>query len=233
MSESEAKRLGMAIEDKAGKMGTSTGHQTRFRTAVAQKLQWGALELQNVSFAVFPDTQEPWKDLPEGRRGLIGIPVLLAAERIRWSHDGTIEIGAAKAAQAGRKPNLCFDEDHLIAVVSKGGHDFWMRLDTGAIETELWKGFADAFPDLIRAQGTAASKDVHGIGHAETVQAVSLPVLKLGLGGTDVKLRPAVVLLNQPGPKRCWGNIGSDLLKQGTSFEIDFRTMTLDLQVER
>jgi predicted aspartyl protease len=233
MSESEAKRLGMTIEDKAGKMGTSTGYQTRFRTAVAQKLQWGALELQNVSFAVFPDNQEPWKDLLEGRQGLIGIPVLLAAERIRWSHDGTIEIGAVKARQAERKPNLCFDEDQLIAVVSKEGHDFWMRLDTGAVETELWKGFADAYPDLIRARGREAPKAVHGIGHAETVQAVSLPVLKLGLGGTDVKLRPAVVLLNQPGPERCWGNIGNDLLKQATSFEIDFRAMALELRFKR
>jgi len=95
MSESEARRPGMTIQNDTGKMGTSTGQQTSFRTAVAAELKWGVVELRNVSFAVFRDDQEPWKDLPEGRRGLIGIPALLAVQRIRWSRDGMLEVGAS------------------------------------------------------------------------------------------------------------------------------------------
>jgi hypothetical protein len=230
MSESEARRLGMSIKDGGGKMGTSTGHQTSFLTAVAERFQWGDLQLRNVSFAVFPDSQEPWKDLPEGHRGLIGIPVLLAAQRIRWSQDGLLEIGAASPARTERRPNLCFDEDQLIAAITVQRREIWMRLDTGAVETEFWKGFTEAFPDLIRTAGRKQVKEVHGIGHAEEVESVALPVLEIVLGGMNVPLRPAIVLMNQPGPKRCWGNIGIDALKRASAFEIDFRTMTLALQ---
>jgi predicted aspartyl protease len=233
MSESEARRLGMTIQDDTGKMGTSTGQQTSFRTAVATELKWGAVELQNVSFAVFRDDQEPWKDLPEGRRGLIGIPALLAVQRIRWSHDGMLEVGVSNHVTAARKPNLCFDDDQLIATLSCQGRDVWTRLDTGAVDTELWLKFAEAFPELLRTKGTKSFKEMHGIGHAEKTEAISLPNLSLALGGKEVSLRPALVLLKQPGPKRCLGNVGMDLLKQAPSFEIDFRTMTLELQSRR
>jgi hypothetical protein len=110
---------------------------------------------------------------------------------------------------------------------------FSMRLDTGAVYTELWSTFAQAFPELIRNKGTKTAKDVHGIGHAEEIEAVSLPRLQLGLGGGNVTLRPALVLLKQPGPKRCWGNVGMDLLKQAPAFEIHFRTMALALETDR
>ncbi len=175
MSESEAKRLGMEINDDAGQLATSTGHQTSFRTAVAKDFKWGAVELKNVSFAVFRDDQEPWKDLPAGRRGLIGIPALVAAQRVRWSRDGTVEVGANRGAPIGRQPNLCFDDDQLFTSVTEQGHTFSMRLDTGAVYTELWSTFAQAFPELIQNKGTKTAKDVHGIGHAEEMEAVSLP----------------------------------------------------------
>jgi len=101
------------------------------------------------------------------------------------------------------------------------------------VDTELWLKFAEAFPELLRAKGTKSFKEMHGIGHAEKAEAISLPHLSLALGGKEVSLRPAPVLLKQPGPKRCLGNVGMDLLKQAPSFEIDFRTMTLELQSRR
>jgi hypothetical protein len=57
-----------------------------------------------------------------------------------------------------------------------------------------------------------------------------LPELKFQLGGLDVGLSPAHVLLMQIGAKCCVGNFGMDLLKQGSAFTIDFGAMRLDLE---
>jgi hypothetical protein len=50
------------------------------RVAIVENFAIGGLRLKNAAFAVLPDSQEPFKDLPDGSRGLIGIPVLLAME---------------------------------------------------------------------------------------------------------------------------------------------------------
>ncbi len=116
LSESKAKRLGMEIHENVGKLGTSTSRQTSFRTAVAKKLVLGPLGLKNVAFAVFDDDQEPWLNLPPGQRGLIGIPVLVTAERILWKKDGSLELGSPQTATTAN-PNLLFKDDQLMTTV--------------------------------------------------------------------------------------------------------------------
>ena len=230
MSESEAKRLGMVILETAGEMGTSTSRQTQFRVAVAHQLKIGATELKNVSFAVFSDDQEPWVHLPVGRRGLLGIPVLVAAQGLRWARDGTLELGQRPGQPQARKSNLCFDEDQLMASVGFGRDALLMRLDSGAVNTEFYSPFADQFPQLLRESGKKTSREVRGIGQVEVIESVVLPEVPLTLGHWDVVLRPAPVLLKQVAHKRCFGNVGMDLLTQADTFEIDFRAMTLDLK---
>jgi gag-polyprotein putative aspartyl protease len=94
MSESEAKRLGLAIHETAGTLGTGTGVRVGFRTAVAAELVVGKMHFKNVSFAIFRDDQEPWSVLPPGQRGLLGIPMLLGFRSLRWIRDGAVEIGS-------------------------------------------------------------------------------------------------------------------------------------------
>jgi len=233
MSESEAKRLGMTILETAGEMGTSTSRQTQFHVAVAKQFMLGATQLKNVSFAIFRDDQEPWVHLAAGRRGLLGIPVLLAAQRLRWARHGTVEIGPGAARRGVRKANLCFDEDQLMAAVRFGRQDIPLRLDTGAVNTEFYGPFADQFQRLVAERGKKSSHELRGIGQVEVIESLTLPEINLVLGGLEVALRPVPVLLKQVGHKRCFGNIGMDLLKQAAAFEIDFRSMTLDLEGDR
>ncbi len=69
MSESEAKRLHLQIRTTSGTLGQSAGSQVSFRTAVARDVVVGNTRFRDVSFAVFPDNQEPWSDLHAGVEG--------------------------------------------------------------------------------------------------------------------------------------------------------------------
>jgi predicted aspartyl protease len=230
MSESEAKRLGLAVHESGGTLGTATGAKVGFRTAVAEEFAAGNISLRNVSFAVFPDDQEPWSVLPEGQRGLLGMPVLLALRTLRWTRDGTIEIGAKARLKDVHTSNLYFDNDHLLLVAGVQGRRVHGLLDTGAETTDLYEEFTKEFADLVQESGKKDSTEVRGVGHAESFDSITFPEVMFRIGGVDSVLRPAHALLKQLGPKGTVGNFGLDLLKQGRGFRIDFGAMTLELE---
>jgi hypothetical protein len=60
------------------------------------------------------DDQEPWTDLQPGERGALGISVLHAFRTLRFSNDGTLEIGFPSKRQV-QQSNLCFHDS--IAIV--------------------------------------------------------------------------------------------------------------------
>jgi len=230
MSASEARRLGLTIRKTRGNIGTATGRQTGFRTAVARRLSIGNVHLKNVSFAVFRDDQEPWSLVPPGRRGLFGIPVLLAFRTLSWTRSGTIEVGSAPGRRRERQPNLCFADDHLVMAVGFQQRQILATLDTGAVSTDLYAAFAREFSELTRKSGKKGSTEVRGVGQAANYESITLPELTFHIGGYDTVLRPVPILLRQIGPKYCCGNIGIDLLQQARAFRLDFGAMTLELQ---
>ncbi len=230
MSESEAKRLGLTIHDGAGTLGTGTGVRVGFRTAVAAEVVVGGMHFRNVSFAIFRDDQEPWSDLPPGRRGLLGIPVILGFGTLRWSQDGTVEIGKRPASPALRESNLFFDDDHLVVAAGLGQRTVLATLDTGALTTDLYQAFATEFASLLSDSGKKDTTEVRGVGHAESFDSITVPELRFRIGNVDTTLRPAHVLLKQIGAKCCLGNFGTDLLKQARAFKLDFGAMRLDLE---
>ncbi len=231
MSESEAKRLGLAFHESSGTLGTATGVRVGFRTAVASELATGDIHIHNISFAIFPDDQEPWSALPEGQRGLLGMPVLLAFRTLRWTRDGTLEIGGSNARpKDARVSNLYFDNDHLFLVTDIEGRRVHGLLDTGAETTDLYEEFTKKFADLVRESGKKDSTEVRGVGHAESFDSITLPEVVFRIGAIDTVLRPAHALLRQLGPKGTVGNFGLDPLKQGRAFRIDLVAMTLELE---
>ncbi len=230
MSESEARRIGLRMRDTAGQLGTSTTAKTTFRTAVAPDLKIGNLHLENVSFAVFPDTQEPWSTLAPGQRGIIGMPILLALRTLRWAKDGGVELSRASAPRTPQQSNLLFDGNHLI--VHAGFHAATIRatLDTGAETTDIYGAFAKQFPRVIGEHATKDSTEVRGVGHAESYESVTVPELTFRVGGVATALRPAHVILRDMGPPCCVANFGLDLLKQSRAFTIDLGAMVLTLE---
>jgi len=131
LSESEAERLGLRFTEGTGKIGSLTD-SAAFRTAVADELAVGSVRLRNVSFAVFPDSREPWSLLPPGRRGLLGIPIIVPFRTLRWASDGSVQIGRPPAAFEVRKSNLMFDDGHLVVRAAIEGHTVSAIVDTGA-----------------------------------------------------------------------------------------------------
>jgi hypothetical protein len=111
MSESEAKRLHLQIRNSSGSMGQIAGAQVGFRTAVAQDVVIGNTRFKDVSFAVFPDNQEPWSDLQPGRRGIIGIPLLVGIQTINWEKDGVAELSYQPEPFNIQRSNLSFDNE--------------------------------------------------------------------------------------------------------------------------
>ena len=69
MSEAEASRLGLDVHQVGTRIGDSSGGQIGRRVAIVENFVVGGLHLKNVAFAVLPDSQEPFKDLPDGKRG--------------------------------------------------------------------------------------------------------------------------------------------------------------------
>jgi hypothetical protein len=108
MSESEAKRLRLRIRNSSGALGQSAGSHVDFRTAVAHDVVVGKTHFKNVSFAVFPDNREPWSDLPSGRPGIIGIPILVGLQALRWEGAGAIHLGEPSEPFDIRRSNLSF-----------------------------------------------------------------------------------------------------------------------------
>lgn len=232
MSESEARRLGLTIHGTTGTLGTGTSARVGFRTAVAKNLAVGNIHFQNVSFAVFPDDQEPWSVLSPGRRGLLGIPILLGLRTLRWTGDGTVEIGFKPGPLDVQKSNLYFDNDHLVIAADFKQRKILATLDTGAESTDLYQAFAKEFASFLSESGKKGSTEVRGVGRAESFDSTTVPELRFWVGGMETVLRPAHILLNHKGAKCCVGNFGMDLLKQAPAFKIDFGEMRLALEAK-
>src|SRR5581483_1560805 len=108
LSESEARNLGLTVRDSGSTIHGVTGGESAFRVAVAEHLQIGNVDLENVVFLVLPDSEEAFRNFSPAQQGAIGLPVLLALRRVRFTAQGSVEIGTA-AEDKSAEPNLCFD----------------------------------------------------------------------------------------------------------------------------
>jgi predicted aspartyl protease len=233
ISDREAAYLDLTAEAVSTKIRDSSGNGVSgFRVAIAKDLVIGGLHLQNVPFLVIPDTHEPFREFgpKEGHRGLIGLPVLLAMQSIRWQPRGDFEFDFP-SPKTDETSNLLFHETNPVAQVKADGRNLDFTLDTGATTTDLNPVFAKEFPALI-ASGQEETNKITGVGGTQYYDSVLLPSVSLIIGGKVVNLAPAHVSTTQGiGGTRMWaGNLGNDLLNQAHSITIDFRVMSLKLE---
>jgi len=232
ISESEANRLGMSILDGAVKLVGVTGDATGgARMAVAKDLVVGNFHFKNVAFFVVRDDQEPFVDFPAGKRGIIGIPVILALETLRWRHDGTIDIGFASSTRNLARANICFDNEDPITQIEFAQRKLEFVLDTGAEDSELWPPFAKDFASFLSQSGKKDSKTLVGFEGTQDFDVVTVPEVRLTIGGFADLLRPAPVLTKPTVALSnfYYGRAAMDLLNQAQSATIDFHAMTLTL----
>jgi predicted aspartyl protease len=192
ISESEASRLGMAITQGDISVAGVTGNAgSGARMAVAKNVVVGKFHLSNVAFLPLRDDQEPFVAWPAGTRGILGLPVMLAFETLRWNHDGKIEIGFPHAAKNTERANICFDNDDPTTQIEFNGRKLEFILDTGGTDSELWLPFAKEFADLLHQSGKKDSATKTGFTGSEDVATITLPELRLQVGGLATILRPA------------------------------------------
>jgi predicted aspartyl protease len=229
VTEAEAKKLGLAPGAETHVLTGASGQTATFRTAVAKEVIVGAMRFRDVSFGVIAPPEGLPRDL-EG--GIVGMPILLALGRIRWSTDGAGEVAGATRSRS-RTPNLVFDRHRLLVAADVLGRRVLTTLDTGARSTDLNANFAAAFRDVVDRDGRKGTASITGAGGTRTFESVELPQVAFTIGRATVWLRPASVTLQRIGilgGECCVGNAGHDLLVQTRAFSIDFSTMTLQLE---
>jgi predicted aspartyl protease len=233
ISEAEAKRLGLELRESSGAtMGDASGAQIGFRIAVADRLTVGRMRLRHVPFFVMRDDQQPFVDLPSGERGIIGLPVLLAFQSVRWNREGKFEIGFATRATPPLKSNMCFEGAQPIVEAEFRQSKINLFLDTGATHTRVLPLFAREFTAFVNESGKKGSQRVTGVGGSVEVETMTLPELRLRISGPELVLKPAEVLLKETASDLRWSHvwIGMDMLNQARSVTLDFKSMTLALE---
>jgi predicted aspartyl protease len=232
ISESEAKRLGMSlIGGEVSVTGVDGSAGSGARMAVAKDLVVGGFHFNSVAFLVLRDDQEPFVEWSAGTRGILGLPVILGFETLRWRRDGTIEIGFASGTEDLSHANLCFDNDDPIAQLEFNGKKLEFVLDTGGENSELWPSFAKDFAALLKQSGKKGSKTLTGYTGTGDVDVVTLPEVHLALGDFTGVLRPAPVLTKPTVGASHWyyGRVSMDILNQAHTVTIDFKAMTITL----
>jgi hypothetical protein len=232
ISESEARRLGMEIRDAPGAHSNdAAGTRMPVRLALARRVRAGGFEIENVPFQVARDDQQPFASLPAGSRGVLGIPVALAFETVRWRADGRFEIGVRLPRTTVSAANLCFDTANPIVSAEYAGKPVHVFLDTGATVARLTPAFARDFPDALRnaARGVAT---VRGVGGKTEKPKAELRGFRLRIGGGEAALEQIEVLLEDiPAPAvRAHVWVGLDLFSGTRAVTLDFRSMRFRLE---
>ena len=230
MSESEAARLKLTVHDAKMNIDTMNGQEVGVRIAVVNDLQLGETQLKNVAFYVVPDSQPPFNELRDGHKGILGLPVALALKRFNWKPRDLIFsiLPASTTVLPSQEANLAIDGTSILNSVKFEGKSIDFSLDMGAQKTELYPSFAKKFPQ-VTANGVPEVHKITGVGGSAEIASIVLPALTFKVGGQDLALKPAHILLkeNNSTSGRFVGNLGMDILNQSKTAEVDFSAMTL------
>jgi hypothetical protein len=232
ISDAEASRLGLVIRDSKGRASDLAGGSVSVRTAIAPRVAIGRTQFEDVPFLVMPADQMPWKELPPGRQGILGLPLAIALDALRWTRAGVCDTGsiAVNASSPPTSPNLRYDRLHVVTKVDVDGKTLEFLLDTGnQAGTQLWERFGKDFELLVNERGRRASARVTQIGGAADREIVVIPGLQIKVGGKHTTLPEGKLFARPVGDDRFHGLLGMDVLSQATEVTINFRSMTLTL----
>jgi hypothetical protein len=233
VSDAEAARLGLVIRDSEGRVADSAGGSAGVRMAIAPRVVIGRTRLQDVQFLVMPADQMPWKELPPGRQGILGLPLAIALDALRWTRTGMCHTGSAalNGSSVPDPPNLSYDGLHVITRVDFDGRPLEFLLDTGnQAGTQLWERFGNDFEPLVKERGRKGSVRVTQIGGATDRDVILISGIRLKVGAKDTNLAEGKLFSRPVGDDRFHGLLGMDVLSQAADVTIDFRSMTLTLR---
>jgi Aspartyl protease len=233
ISDAEAARFGLVIRDSKGRAADLAGGTTSVRTAIAPRLVVGRTQFENVPFLLTPANQMPWKELPPGRQGILGLPLAIALDALRWTRAGVCHTGstARDGSSLPTSPNLRYEGLHVVTMVDVDGKVLEFLFDTGnQAGTQLWERFGKDFEALVKERGRKGSARVTQIGGATDRDIIVIPGMHLKVGGKDTTLPEGKLFSRPVGDDRFHGLLGMDVLTQAAEVTIDFRSMTLTLR---
>lgn len=228
ISESAAKEFGISIRPVGTEAFGAAGKAEPVRTAVAD-LTIGAFRLRNVFFLVFSDAMGAFEGASVREQGGLGVPVLVALQRLQITSAGICTVGIPGTADQEPEPNLAFDGEDPIVEVTVEGRKVPMIFDSGSSRTELFPPFASTFPSLTYRATKTAPKRERGFGGERAVKQVEIKKLQIQFGGFTGTLHPAHLLLQPTVGASHWadGRIGGDVLQQTHQITINYKNMTI------
>jgi predicted aspartyl protease len=229
MSESEARRLGLTVKSSSSSLTGIGGAQTEAaKVTDASDLMIGQTHIRNAAFVVLPDEEEPFVDLPEEQRGILGLPFLMALGSFRIDPNGTVTIAPHEKAEAANSASLAFVDLNPVTQVGFAGQTLTFTLDTGAISTTLNPAFAERFPATLK-ESTVKSHKLTGFGGSTEERSSIVPSLGFEFG-RPVSLIPATIFLSDGKIAQVWaaGNLGFDLMQKALPLTIDFSHMRVE-----
>lgn len=224
VSESEARRMGLAIREVHGYARGYTPAKNPARLAVAGEMGLGYARLRNVVFLVLADEALRIPPLKDPIRGILGLPALRALGCVDLSAKGELTLDCGAKPPQGR-PNFFFDGLTPIVQVFHLDHSLQMTLDTGSRATVLYPSVRDALAQWERYQLTSPGAwGFGGPGGPVQVQASTVPSIQLEIQGRTLYLQ-GIKLLSQAleGSGVRDGILGIDAFTGG--FRLDFRAM--------
>jgi predicted aspartyl protease len=221
VSQSTAERLGLRLLPAELAIVTTSRADQPMHLAIADRLQFGDTQLQNVVFAVLPDRAIRFG--PNYRmEAVIGLPVLVSLGRIAINHtdDGErLEYGPGGSVC---KPNLILSGLDPFVLVPAGGHTLRLALDTAADRTTL--NASALHQSALGGAITSATLTWQGAGGSATDRSARvLDEFVLTLGERVVTLHRVAVLSQSDDDRH--GLIGLDAFKTARRWSIDFDAM--------
>jgi predicted aspartyl protease len=232
ISESEARRLGMKVESVDGSMSLTggAGGSFNYRLATLDRLEIGDATMRNVAFIVVSDNQQPFVELPEKQRAILGIPVLLGLRTMRLRPGGELlEIGFASQPLQYDKANLCFDGPTPVLLASFQNNAIRFLFDTGAAHTYLWPNFGTSYPDYVASHGHKGTWEMRGVDGSRQLDSIMLDEISVNVGGRTLLLRSARVI-SEPKDSPLQGLVGMDALGLAKGLIFDWSAMRLTLE---
>ncbi len=221
MAVSEARRLGLTVHPTPSKLAVPGADfkeqvKTPAGVALADDLVIGNFHLRNVLFTVMPDEDTPG--------GVIGLPVLLALETMRWNSDGTLEFGFPAQPRDLAAANLAFANPLLVTKAQIAGFavPLVLGLDTGSDMGFLLPRFSQDFPGLMGPIPVGDLDLPDG--------AIAIHPLSIRVGGLQAALNPALVMpaaFRGADGANAW--LGMTILDQARSVTVDLAAMKLTL----
>ena len=222
LSESEAKRLGLTVHAVSIPIEPYGAHSDATATGVtvAHDLVIGNIHLRDVAFLV---------DQDEDHDGLLGLPLLLALETLRWNSDGTMELGFPSRTRDLAAANLCLDDGQLVTEAAFGSERLNLLVDTGTFETLLFPTFSGQFAKTVEA-GIPEPFDISDTNHDPGARTLSS--LTLRVGGANVTAGRIHALSRNFTEDGSWahGNLGTDFAGNAQSVTLDFQAMRLTIE---